>query len=265
MGVAVSSMGRLPVSRFLGSRFDSNVAAVVAKNEKDLPAIWCYCKSPEYHDAVRAMDQALKVTNASLVKISFDLAHWQKVAAEKYPHGLPKPFSSDPTQWLFNGHPAGAAVHRLVDLLQQVIRDRQAAAIEGGQGAAVVQGGGLGLNPVQDAPMDGVMPALHVGTQALLADEENRRLGAFVEVHQDLGAALIHQVVGLVDDEGPASQGQLLAHLVEHLGHGGRGQNAHILEDVEQDVLGGPQAPALRVVGLGLVCGEARGARLGLA
>jgi hypothetical protein len=30
------------------------------------------------------------------------------VAAEKYPHGLPKPFSSDPTQWLFNGHPAGA-------------------------------------------------------------------------------------------------------------------------------------------------------------
>jgi hypothetical protein len=30
------------------------------------------------------------------------------VAAEKYPHGLPKPFSSDPTQWLFNGHPKGS-------------------------------------------------------------------------------------------------------------------------------------------------------------
>ena len=43
-----------------------------------------------------------------MVKVPFDLAHWQKVAAEKYPHGLPKPFSSDPTQWLFNGHPAGA-------------------------------------------------------------------------------------------------------------------------------------------------------------
>jgi hypothetical protein len=36
------------------------------------------------------------------------LAHWQKVAAEKYPHGLPKPFSSDPTQWLFNGHCKGS-------------------------------------------------------------------------------------------------------------------------------------------------------------
>jgi len=43
-----------------------------------------------------------------MVSVPFDLAHWQKVAAEKYPHGLPKPFSSDPTQWLFNGHPKGA-------------------------------------------------------------------------------------------------------------------------------------------------------------
>jgi hypothetical protein len=43
-----------------------------------------------------------------MVKIPFDLARWQKVAAEKYPHGLPKPFSSDATQWLFNGHPKGS-------------------------------------------------------------------------------------------------------------------------------------------------------------
>ena len=28
---------------------------------------------------------------------------------EKYPEGLPKPYSDDPTQWLFNGHPAGSA------------------------------------------------------------------------------------------------------------------------------------------------------------
>ena len=30
------------------------------------------------------------------------------MAAEKYPHGLPKAYSSDPTQWLFNGHPKGS-------------------------------------------------------------------------------------------------------------------------------------------------------------
>ena len=50
----------------------------------------------------------VEVPPHTLLKIPFDLAHWQKVAAEKYPHGLPKPFSSDPTQWLFNGHPKGS-------------------------------------------------------------------------------------------------------------------------------------------------------------
>ena len=40
-----------------------------------------------------------------LVKVPFDLAHWQKVAIEKYPNGLPDPESDDPTQWLFHGHP----------------------------------------------------------------------------------------------------------------------------------------------------------------
>jgi hypothetical protein len=36
-----------------------------------------------------------------LVKVPFDLEYWQKVAEKKGP--LPKPFSEDPTQWLFKG------------------------------------------------------------------------------------------------------------------------------------------------------------------
>ncbi|MCK7579540.1 MAG: hypothetical protein MZV65_30080 [Chromatiales bacterium] len=36
------------------------------------------------------------------------MAHWQQVAAERYPNGLPKPYSDDPTQWLFHGHPQPA-------------------------------------------------------------------------------------------------------------------------------------------------------------
>ena len=107
-GIIVSQMGALPATRY-GSRFFSmNTAVVLPKRDQELPAIWCFCSSPDFTPQVRAIDQALKVTNASLVKVPFDLAHWQKVAAEKYPHGLPKPFSSDPTQWLFNGHPKGS-------------------------------------------------------------------------------------------------------------------------------------------------------------
>ena len=64
--------------------------------------------SPEFKTQVSLVNPKLDVEPRYLAKVPFDLAHWQKVAAEKYPHGLPKPFSSDPTQWLFNGHPAGA-------------------------------------------------------------------------------------------------------------------------------------------------------------
>ncbi|MDP9362640.1 MAG: BREX-1 system adenine-specific DNA-methyltransferase PglX [Chloroflexota bacterium] len=42
------------------------------------------------------------------MKVPFDLDHWQQVAAEKYPNGLPEPHSDDPTQWLFGGHSKGA-------------------------------------------------------------------------------------------------------------------------------------------------------------
>lgn len=107
-GVAVSCTGPLPVSLYSGHKFDTNAAVIIPKDATNLPAIWAFCSSPRFNEEVRRIDQSLKVTNATLVKVPFDLAHWQKVAAEKYPHGLPKPVSSDPTQWLFNGHPAGA-------------------------------------------------------------------------------------------------------------------------------------------------------------
>jgi hypothetical protein len=108
-GVAVSQMGQLPVTIYDGQRSDSNVAPIVPLKDKDLPAIWCFCKSPEFNAAVRRIDKSLKVTNATLVKVPFDLERWQQVAAEEYPNGLPEPHSVDPTQWLFEGYPKGSA------------------------------------------------------------------------------------------------------------------------------------------------------------
>ncbi|WP_169107997.1 Eco57I restriction-modification methylase domain-containing protein [Comamonas suwonensis] len=119
-GIAVRQMSELPATLNSGSPWDMNSATLVPLDASNLPAIWCFCSSPEYNEAVRQIDQALKVTNATLVKVPFDLAHWKQVAAERYPHGLPKPYSDDPTQWLFHGHPQPAtdplqvAVARLV-------------------------------------------------------------------------------------------------------------------------------------------------------
>ena len=107
-GVAVARMSALPVTLYSGELFDDATAIISPRDKSHVPAIWAFCSSGDFQKEVRRINQKVSVANATLVKVPFDLAHWQKVAAEKYPHGLPKPFSSDPTQWLFNGHPAGA-------------------------------------------------------------------------------------------------------------------------------------------------------------
>ena len=107
-GVAVNRMRNLRTTLYFGEHFENCLAVIVPRDPKVLPAVWAFCSDASFEKNVRILDQKVSLTNATLVKIPFNLAYWQKVAAEKYPHGLPKPFSSDSTQWLFNGHPAGA-------------------------------------------------------------------------------------------------------------------------------------------------------------
>ena len=109
-GVAVSQIGMLPSTRYTGEHFDNNVSALGPLGPDLLPAVWCFCSSPDYAAAVREIDQKLNVTNATLVKVPFDLNHWKKVAADQYPNGLPEPYSNDPTQWIFHGHPCYSVI-----------------------------------------------------------------------------------------------------------------------------------------------------------
>lgn len=104
-GIAIRQTRKLPATGYSGDLYDQSSAAIIPHDPEHLPAICAYCFSPQFHDDVRRIDKKKNVTNATLVKVPFDLAHWQKVAAEQFPHGLPRPFSSDPTQWLFNGYP----------------------------------------------------------------------------------------------------------------------------------------------------------------
>jgi hypothetical protein len=102
-GVVLKLMGYPQVSFHTGALFDSNVTVVVPRKQADLPALWCYCSSDEYAQQLKAAEQSAKINNATAVKVPFDLAHWSKIAAERWPNGLPKPETNDPTQWLFTG------------------------------------------------------------------------------------------------------------------------------------------------------------------
>ena len=108
-GVLVSRMAQIPCTLYLGNLYDQASAAIVASHERHLPAIWAYCSSNDYQVEVRKIDSKLGVTSATLVKVPIDLEYWSNVAREKYPSGLPSPYSDLPTQWIFDGHPRGSS------------------------------------------------------------------------------------------------------------------------------------------------------------
>lgn len=104
-GVVIKLMGGAAASLYSGEVFDSNVTAVIPKAASDLPAIWAYLTAPEFEGALRKIEQAVKVNNATVSKVPFDAAHWRKVAAKSSPNAVPEPESDDPTQWVFHGRP----------------------------------------------------------------------------------------------------------------------------------------------------------------
>jgi hypothetical protein len=106
-GITVSLMANLPVTLYTGEIYATKCTALVPKegNESMLPALWAFCSSSDFGTAARAINPRLAIEVKELLQIPFDSVHWQKVAANLNPQGLPTPFSSDPTQWLFSGHP----------------------------------------------------------------------------------------------------------------------------------------------------------------
>lgn len=108
LGIAFGQMADLPATLFQGTKFSNSCPVLVPFNPQDLLPIWTFCASGALASALRQFNQKLSVDNGYITKVPFDLMHWQMVAAEKYPKGLPQPSSSDPTQWLFNGYPAGS-------------------------------------------------------------------------------------------------------------------------------------------------------------
>ncbi len=105
-GVGIGQMRQLPATLYLGYRFPNSSPVIIPTKPEYLSAIWTLCQSEIFAQELRKINQKLSVDNGYITKVPFDLDHWSRVAAERYPDGLPKPYSSDPTQWIFHGHPA---------------------------------------------------------------------------------------------------------------------------------------------------------------
>lgn len=82
-GVAIQRMRRIFAYAYAGTRFHQNIAVIVPKDPRDLPAIRAFCTAPAFEGAVRQIDHKLNVTNRTLTDVAFDKAHWQRVAEKQ--------------------------------------------------------------------------------------------------------------------------------------------------------------------------------------
>ena len=105
-GAAIGLLGELNATLYSGELYDNNTGVIVPNDESLVPAIWAYCSSNRFREAVRRLDRKMNVTNATLLKVPFDPSYWQDIADRNGP--LPQPTSDDCTQWLFHGKPSDA-------------------------------------------------------------------------------------------------------------------------------------------------------------
>lgn len=100
-GVLVSLMGNIPCSLYMGGPYDQNTALLVPSENTSLEKLWAYCSTSEFSKNVRLIDPSLKVTTATLENVPFvDLGTKE----------IPLPYSDDPTQWIFHGHPCESVI-----------------------------------------------------------------------------------------------------------------------------------------------------------
>lgn len=109
-GVAMSLVGRICGTIYEGDIYGVLCGVIIPKDPGLIPAIWAYAESGEFESDVRELDSNLAVQAKTLLSVPFDIRRWSSIAEEKYPHGLPLPYTDDPTQWIFHGHPCGSVL-----------------------------------------------------------------------------------------------------------------------------------------------------------
>jgi hypothetical protein len=109
-GIIIGKMSSLPSAIYTGNFFDDNCCVLELYNSNNLQKIKCALDQKKFTESVRQINQKVSVTKETLESTAIDLDYWTTFSQQKYPNGLPEPFTDDPTQWIFHGHPCGSVV-----------------------------------------------------------------------------------------------------------------------------------------------------------
>ncbi len=107
-GLIFGQMTDLPSAFFTGTKFGNSSPVLIADELSQLAAVASFVRSGAFLAEMRNINKKVSIDNGYITKVPFDLSYWQVVASKMFPNGLPEPYSEDPTQWLFHGHPRHA-------------------------------------------------------------------------------------------------------------------------------------------------------------
>lgn len=107
-GIALSRSQDLRATLTNGYPHAENCVAITSSTQTEIPIelIWEFCQSETFKENIRKLNTKVIIPTGVVGNVNFKVSDWEIKSQEKYPNGLPKPYSDDPTQWIFHGHPA---------------------------------------------------------------------------------------------------------------------------------------------------------------
>ena len=99
------------VTNYTGQIFDSRTLSIVPNSTSDLEPLYAYAFSGELMAQVKKLDDGYKINSPrTFLSVPFDKKFWSGEFKSNFPNGFPKPYTNDPTQWIFHGHPCGSVI-----------------------------------------------------------------------------------------------------------------------------------------------------------
>ncbi|MBE1426121.1 hypothetical protein H4684_002782 [Desulfomicrobium macestii] len=104
-GIAIGKAGKLRFTPYTGELFDDNIAVICPYDNSKLEDLWDFCTSGKFEANLRKLDKKMSVTAGTFTKVSFDQDTWLGAPSNI---NIRKPWSMDPSQWVFHGYPSNS-------------------------------------------------------------------------------------------------------------------------------------------------------------
>lgn len=109
-GLVTTKISPFPVALYWGDKFSTSSPVIIPKDSRFIHPILNFMRSAKFKDVVQSVNSAFGIGNGYFQHLPFDPSEWADEIRPKL-----APFSSNPTRWLFSGHPAssepGMALH----------------------------------------------------------------------------------------------------------------------------------------------------------